>query len=69
MTDDEGLNQYLYALQTLADQLNGLKEEIRTNIKGVGEEYCISSLEFIATCYSNIKNNVANQYYIDRNNK
>ena len=37
MTDDEGLNQYLYALQTLADQLNGLKEEIRTNIKGVGE--------------------------------
>ena len=22
MTDDEGLNQYLYALQTLADQQN-----------------------------------------------
>ena len=68
MTDDEGLNQYLYTLQALSDDLNTLKEDIRTNIKGVGQENCISSLEFIATCYANIKNNVINQYYIDRNN-
>ena len=68
MTDDEELNSYLNTLQTLIDNLYTIKEEIRSNIQGVGEENCIANLEFIANCYSNIKNNVINAYYMDKSN-
>lgn len=69
MTGDEELNIYLSTLQSIINDLNNVKEEIRTNIEGVGQENCISSLEFVSNCYTNIKNNVIRNYYIDINNK
>ncbi len=68
MTDDSTLNGYLYTLQSLCDELYSIKDDISNYIQGVGEEYCKSNLEFIANCYSNIKNNVVNAYYMDKSN-
>ena len=68
MTDDTTLNWYLNELQSIIDEINSIKDAISQNITGLGEEKSVSSLDFIATCYTNIKNNVVNNYYLDKNN-
>lgn len=66
MTDDANLNYYLGELQNIIDQIYEVRDEINNNMLGLGEQKSIASLDFIATCYTNIKNNVVRNYYIDK---
>ena len=39
-------------------ELDNLISEINTNVVGLGQENCTASLQFVSTCYTNIKNNI-----------
>lgn len=63
MTGDGTLNIYLNELQRIINELDNLISEINTNVAGLGQEKCTASLQFVSTCYTNIKNNIIANYY------
>ena len=65
MTEDSTLNEYLYSLQQIINNLDSLKNEISSTIQGLGQEQCVRSLERVKNQLLNIKNEIVRRSYYD----
>lgn len=69
MVEDESLNYYLYNLQNIIDELNQIADDITNNVIGISSiSQNANMIRTVANYYTNIKNKIINNYYIDINN-
>lgn len=64
-TDDSVVNDCLIAIDNIIIDLNNVIAGVQANIKNLGEENCIASLQKIVDSYTYIRSGIYNSYYAD----